>query len=457
MRVFIDEQLTGPGLAAGTGDGAAKICAMAGAAPKGSPFYDVYWRLCAYATEARGKSPEEQKRLMKKHGVRPKSDSSGPLDILEDIGGAIVDAGSAIVEGAGAIVDVATNPQKLLAEIPGIGELAKYIPSIPNPVDTVTKMTKAVASGDLDQIKSELVDVAQETADMVSMVPGVGNVIGGPLSAALALIEGGSALKVALRTLLSQVPGIPPQIRDVLRTILDAVADIVEKEREVTDILLAQFKRGAMAQIRKVAPPPIVSVAGDLLSGAVQLIAKAKPIKNLAVETAEEGLRRATAAKKSPQKIAEARAELDKIKRARVETMVLDVAKARARAERLVAKNPALTPKSAPPQPSGRPSPAPVIAARRPPALTPTPATPPPARTPPKLATARPAAPPARPAAPRPPAPTPRAVTAALPKPAAPTAAPAAVARAYAPYPSNMRGTLSDELDARPCAAVAAG
>lgn len=189
--------------------------------------------------------------------------------------------------------EYATNPKKILEQIPGVKELAKYLPDLPNPMEVATGMASAIASGDLDRMKDEVLDVAQEAVDMISTVPAIGGAISGPLNAALTLIDTGSPLKAAISTLLGQIPGIPPMIREILREVLFGVADIVEKDKDVTDVLLSQMKRGIAQKIRKVgAPSAVASLADDAVDAAVQLIVRKKPIRSESIKIAEAGLKK---------------------------------------------------------------------------------------------------------------------------------------------------------------------
>ena len=189
------------------------------------------------------------------------------------------------------IAEFAVNPKALLDEIPGINELTKHIPDMPDPIAMTTEVVNAVVSGDLDALKKQVFDIGYTVADVVSMVPGVGNVIGGPLASALTLLETGSPLKAALALLLGQVPGIPPTIRDILRIAFNAIADIVEKSKSVTDVLLVEFKKGVKEQIRKKGiTGPIADLIETVLNGAIQLILEDKPLDETALDVAEKGL-----------------------------------------------------------------------------------------------------------------------------------------------------------------------
>jgi hypothetical protein len=126
-------------------------------------------------------------------------------------------------------------------------------------------------------------------------VPGVGNVIGGPLDAAITLLETGDPLKAGFSLLLGEVPGIPPDIRDVfLRPALDAVADIIEKHESVTDALVSGIKDGIMGEAKsKGLPKELLDLIGNLLDGAIQLIFHHKPLAQVATGFLDKGLQQA--------------------------------------------------------------------------------------------------------------------------------------------------------------------
>jgi hypothetical protein len=184
-----------------------------------------------------------------------------------------------------------TNPKAVLDKIPGINELTKYLPDMPDPAKMVGRMVDAALRGDLKALKESALAIGYLVSDVASMVPGVGNVIGGPLASAITLLETGSALKAALSLLLGQIPGLPPPVRDILRVAFNAIADIVEKSKSVTDVLLAEFKNGVKEQARKKGiSGPIADVIESALSGAIQLIVKKKPLDKAALDIAKDGL-----------------------------------------------------------------------------------------------------------------------------------------------------------------------
>jgi len=192
--------------------------------------------------------------------------------------------------------DAVTDPQELLAKVPGIGALVRYIPAMPDPTKAARDLVNAAVHGDLKAIEGTAFNMGRQVADVAAMVPGVGNVVGGPLASAITLLETGSALKAALQLLLAQVPGIPPQIREILRAILNGIADIVEQEKSVTDVLIAEIRHGVVNQVKQQGvPAPVASAVNDLIDGVIQVILHHKPLDRAALDLAKKGV--STAAK----------------------------------------------------------------------------------------------------------------------------------------------------------------
>ena len=184
-----------------------------------------------------------------------------------------------------------TDPQKLLSHIPGLSEVSKFLPTAPNPQMFTNQIVAAASSGDPDKIKGAIIDVGHHVTDSLSMVPGVGNVLAGPLAAAVSALESGSPLRTALELLLSQAP-IPQDIKDVvLRPAIHGISDIVEKHANVQDAVISSFKEGIMTEIQKRnLPDPAPKLIGDLIDAMVQVILQHKPLDQAAVGFAKKGL-----------------------------------------------------------------------------------------------------------------------------------------------------------------------
>jgi hypothetical protein len=188
-----------------------------------------------------------------------------------------------------------TNPQDLLNHIPGLSQLGKLLPAMPNPQDFTDQIVKAASSGDPDKIKSAIIDVGHHVSDSMAMVPGLGGALSAPLSAAISAIESGSPLRTALELLLSQAP-IPTDIKDiVMRPAIHGLSDIVEKQTKVEDALISAFKEGIMAEVQKRnLPAPAPALIGDLVDALIQVVLRNKPLDQAATGFAKQGLDEAT-------------------------------------------------------------------------------------------------------------------------------------------------------------------
>ena len=228
-----------------------------------------------------------------------------PDDMLHQIG---LPSLSKMLSDAGIPTDPANifkdiiNPTLLVAQLaehlPGIKEVAKYIPSMPDPTQMAENIVSAATSGDLDKLKGAVLDVGHEVADTLSMVPGLGSGIAGPLDAAIALLESGSALRAALDLLLSEIPDIPPQIRDVfLRPAINAVSDIVDHGKSLSDAFISSFKEGVMAEAKaKGFPSQLVGIISGFIDAVIQVILQHKPLDQAATGLAQKGLETAMTA-----------------------------------------------------------------------------------------------------------------------------------------------------------------
>lgn len=184
-----------------------------------------------------------------------------------------------------------TDPQALLSRIPGLSEVAKFLPAMPNPQNFTKEIMSAASTGDPDKIKSAVIDVGHHLSDSLAMVPGVGNALAAPLASAMSALEGGSPLRSVLELLLSQAP-IPAEIKDVvLRPAIHGLTDIIEKHENVSDALISSFKEGIMTEVQKQGlPDPAPKLIGDLIDAMIQVILKSKPLDQAVAGFAKKGL-----------------------------------------------------------------------------------------------------------------------------------------------------------------------
>ena len=184
-----------------------------------------------------------------------------------------------------------TDPQALLNRIPGLSEVAKFLPAMPNPQNFTKEIMSAASTGDPDKIKSAVIDVGHHLSDSLAMVPGVGNALAAPLASAMSALEGGSPLRSVLELLLSQAP-IPAEVKDVvLRPAIHGLTDIIEKHENVSDALISSFKEGIMTEVQKQGlPDPAPKLIGDLIDAMIQVILKSKPLDQAVAGFAKKGL-----------------------------------------------------------------------------------------------------------------------------------------------------------------------
>jgi len=190
------------------------------------------------------------------------------------------------------------DPKNLLEKIPGIKEIAKYLPSAPDPFKLTQEVVSAVASGNLNRMRMVLASIGQTVADVVSMVPGWGTAFGGALEAAIELIASGDPLKAGLEFLLGEIPGIPSDIREVfLRPAIDGVVNVVEHHESITDALINSIKEGIVNEAHsRGLPDSLIRIVSDFADSMVQVILRHKPLKQAMVGFAVKGLEDAAGA-----------------------------------------------------------------------------------------------------------------------------------------------------------------
>jgi hypothetical protein len=165
----------------------------------------------------------------------------GAADILRGIGNAakqgIAWAGKAmntVAEGAKFLAKVVDIP-KLVADVIPIPAVKSLIGSL-DPLQKFSDAIDALQHGDFNRLKKIATDALSAAQSVISLVPGIGTGISAAIGAAEAVLEGGSALDIALRTAYGAIP-IPPGLRGVTDTVLDAVLALVDG-KNITDAAL---------------------------------------------------------------------------------------------------------------------------------------------------------------------------------------------------------------------------
>ena len=133
-------------------------------------------------------------------------------------------------------------------------------------------------SRDLQHFSKDLVkDVKQfgpmilsEVQGLVSLIPGIGTGISAAIGLAMALLEGGSPIVIAIRTAYGAIP-IPPGIRNITDPIVDGSIHFAENPKDFTDV--------AIKTIRDQVPAGLPREVFDTL---VKIIIKHQPILKVA-------------------------------------------------------------------------------------------------------------------------------------------------------------------------------
>jgi len=117
----------------------------------------------------------------------------------------------------------------------------------------------------LDAIKQYGPLVLSSVQGLISLIPGIGTGISAAISTAVALLQGGSPLDIAVHAAYGAIP-IPPGIRNVTDIVLDTVMELAKG---------SSIDQLALNVARNRIPTGLPREVFDTL---VQIVAKAKPI-----------------------------------------------------------------------------------------------------------------------------------------------------------------------------------
>jgi len=175
--------------------------------------------------------------------------------------------------------------------------LAKMVgmwPPQPNPREIAKVTFNAAISGDFETAKVQLEGHAQQFQDMVGFVPGIGTGVAEALGVALAIIEGNSSLEIALKAMIDLPPFVylPPNIKDLLRALIDAVVKLFEGD-SVEDLALATTRKAILDQLPSGTPDDIKSVVADFFDAMAQVILHGKALKDVGYQVALKAVKRA--------------------------------------------------------------------------------------------------------------------------------------------------------------------
>ncbi|MFI5296733.1 MAG: hypothetical protein ACHREM_01435 [Polyangiales bacterium] len=171
------------------------------------------------------------------------------------IGDALLDATQFVTK----VIDVPA----IIADKAGVGGIVRSI----SPIQGFGDMMNALQHGDFQRLKSIAEHQLSNMQGFVSLVPGIGTGISAGLSAGLAVLHGGAGLEIAIRTAYGAIP-IPPGIREVTDTVLDAVLGFIRDPHHMTDVAIQVARNRIPA-----------GVARDVFDTLIHIVVQHHPIQ----------------------------------------------------------------------------------------------------------------------------------------------------------------------------------
>lgn len=141
--------------------------------------------------------------------------------------------GDKLLDASKMIGHVADLPVEALGHVHGIGPIVRGL----SPFQKWDRMATAIQHGDFRALAREAKQTLSEAEGVISLVPGIGTGISAGISAGLAVLQGGGPLDIAIRTAYGAIP-IPPGIRDVTDTVLDAVLALLHHGKHLTEVVI---------------------------------------------------------------------------------------------------------------------------------------------------------------------------------------------------------------------------
>src|SRR5208282_2349777 len=193
-----------------------------------------------------------------------------------NVGGLIKDVGKV---ASGAVKDVgkvATGAEKFA------GKAASSAVRIAG--ESVTDPKKFLH--DVGHIASDVVKiekfVLEQTAGLVSLIPGIGTAISTAISAGLAILEGGGPLDIAIKIAYGAIP-IPPGIKLFTDLVLGAVLDIVNAVIKGGD-LVKVLERLIAEELAKALPDDVRAAGTNMLTALIPTVLQAVTGKSPSVK-----------------------------------------------------------------------------------------------------------------------------------------------------------------------------
>ena len=147
-------------------------------------------------------------------------------------------AGNALAEGAKFVAKAVDMP-KLVADAIPIPAVQGFVKSV-DPLQKFGDAVEALRVGDFNKLKKIATDTLSAAQGVISLVPGIGSGISSAISAAEAMLEGGSPIDIAIKAAYGLIP-IPPGLREITDGVLDSVLALVDG-KNVTDVGIAVMR-----------------------------------------------------------------------------------------------------------------------------------------------------------------------------------------------------------------------
>jgi hypothetical protein len=167
----------------------------------------------------------------------------------------------------------AVDVPKLVADVIPIPAVKSIAGSI-DPLQKFSDAVDALQHGDFDRLKKIATDTLSQAQGVISLVPGIGTGLSAAIGAAEAALAGGSPIDIAIRTAYGAIP-IPPGLRDITDTVLDAVLAIVDG-KNITDVALTVARDRIPAGVPR-----------DVFDTLANIVVKHQPITKVVEDVAD--------------------------------------------------------------------------------------------------------------------------------------------------------------------------
>lgn len=162
-------------------------------------------------------------------------------------------------------------PVLIASQIPGASGIVKAL----SPFEHFERMTDDLKKGDFKDLEKMAKQDLQTAQGVISLFPGIGTGISAAIGAGLAILDGGGALEIAIKTAYGMIP-IPPGIRQVTDTVLDAVLALIEHPNDLSEV--------AIQVVRDKIP---AGLPRDVFDTLAHIVVKHVPIQKAAGQLAE--------------------------------------------------------------------------------------------------------------------------------------------------------------------------